>query len=47
MKIDTSLLKLNIGSGHHRTEGWTNLDRSPEDAVQVSFIWDESIGEDE
>lgn len=21
MKIDTSLLKLNIGSGHHRTEG--------------------------
>lgn len=37
MKIDTSLLKLNIGSGHHRAEGWTNLDRSLEAKPDILF----------
>ena len=37
MKIDTSLLKLNIGSGHHRAEGWTNLDRSLEAQPDILF----------
>lgn len=37
MKLDLSVFKLNIGSGHHRAEGWTNLDRSLEVKPDILF----------
>ena len=37
MKLDLSVVKLNIGSGHHRAEGWTNLDRSLEVKPDILF----------
>lgn len=37
MNIDYSPLMLNVGSGHHRIQGWTNLDRSLEVKPDILF----------
>lgn len=37
MKIKSAPLMLNVGAGHHRIQGWTNLDRSLEVKPDILF----------